>query len=152
MDARNLSRRSAAIVALASALGLVAAACSSDEGGGTVAVTLQEFAVVPAESSIAAGEVTFEVTNGGPDDVHEFVVFKTDLAPDALPTGEDGSVDEAGEGLELIDEIEDIAVGDAPTLTVSLDAGNYALICNIYDESELEAHYQEGMFVGFTVE
>ena len=152
MDARNLSRRSAAIVALASALGLVAAACSSDEGGGTVAVTLKEFAVVPAESSIAAGEVTFEVTNGGPDDVHEFVVFKTDLAPDALPTGEDGSVDEAGEGLELIDEIEDIAVGDAPTLTVSLDAGNYALICNIYDESELEAHYQEGMFVGFTVE
>ena len=152
MDARNLSRRSAAIVALASALGLVAAACSSDEGGGTVAVTLQEFAVVPAESSIAAGEVTFEVTNEGPDDVHEFVVFKTDLAPDALPTGEDGSVDETGEGLELIDEIEDIAVGDAPTLTVSLDAGNYALICNIYDATEDEAHYQEGMFVGFTVE
>jgi uncharacterized cupredoxin-like copper-binding protein len=152
MHARILSRRSVAILALASTLGLAAAGCSSDEGGGTVAVTLQEFAVVPAESSIAAGEVTFEVTNEGPDDTHEFVVFKTDLAPDALPTGEDGSVDEAGEGLELIDEIEDIAVGDAPTLTVSLDAGNYALICNIYDESELEAHYQEGMFVGFTVE
>jgi uncharacterized cupredoxin-like copper-binding protein len=140
------------VLTLVAVLGLVAAACSSDEGGGTVGVTLQEFAVVPAESSIGAGEVTFEVTNEGPDDVHEFVVFKTDLAPDALPTGEDGSVDEAGEGLELINEIEDIAVGDAPTLTVSLDAGNYVLICNIYDESELEAHYQEGMFVGFTVE
>jgi hypothetical protein len=102
------------VLTLVTVLGLVAAACSSDEGGGTVAVTLQEFAVVPAESSIGAGEVTFEVTNEGPDDVHEFVVFKTDLAPDALPTGEDGSVDEAGEGLTLIDEIEDIAVGDAP--------------------------------------
>jgi hypothetical protein len=32
-------------------------------------------------------------------------------------------VDEEGEGVELIDEIEDIAVGDSPTLTVSLDAG-----------------------------
>ena len=149
---RGSNRRAAMVLTLVAVLGLVAAACSSDEGGGTVGVTLQEFAVVPAESSIGAGEVTFEVTNGGPDDVHEFVVFKTDLAPDALPTGEDGSVDEAGEGLELINEIEDIAVGDAPTLTVSLDAGNYVLICNIYDESELEAHYQEGMFVGFTVE
>ena len=149
---RGSNRRAAMVLTLVAVLGLVAAACSSDEGGGTVAVTLQEFAVVPAESSIAAGEVTFEVTNEGPDDVHEFVVFKTDLAPGALPTGEDGSVDETGEGLELIDEIEDIAVGDATTLTVSLDAGNYALICNIYDATEDEAHYQEGMFVGFTVE
>jgi uncharacterized cupredoxin-like copper-binding protein len=140
------------VLTLVAVLGLVAAACSSDEGGGTVAVTLQEFAVVPAESSIGAGEVTFEVTNEGPDDVHEFVVFKTDLAPDALPTGEDGSVDEAGEGLTLIDEIEDIAVGDAPNLTVDLEAGSYVLICNIYDATEDEAHYQEGMFVGFTVE
>jgi len=108
--------------------------------------------VIPSPASTAAGEVTFTATNEGPDDVHEFVIFQTDLAPDALPTGEDGSVDETGEGLELIDEIEDIAVGDAPTLTVSLDAGNYALICNIYDATEDEAHYQEGMFVGFTVE
>jgi len=145
-------RRSAAALAVVAALGLVAAGCSSDEGGGTVEVTLQEFAVVPASSSVAAGEVAFEVTNEGPDDVHEFVVFKTDLAPDALPTVEDGSVDEAGEGLELIDEIEDMAVGDTATLTVSLDAGNYVLICNIYDADEVEAHYQEGMRVGFTVD
>jgi len=151
MVARS-SRLSAASLAVVAALALVAAGCSSDEGGGTVAVTLQEFAVVPAASSVAAGEVTFEVTNEGPDDVHEFVVFRTDLAPDALPTGEDGSADEAGEGLELIDEIEDIAVGEAPTLTVSLEAGNYVLICNIYDADEVEAHYQEGMRVGFTVE
>lgn len=146
-------RRSAAGLALVATLALVAAGCSSDEGGGTVEVTLQEFAVVPAPSSVSAGEVTFEVINEGPDDFHEFVVFKTDLAPDALPTLEDGSVDEAGEGLEPpIDEIEDIAVGDTPTLTVSLEAGNYVLICNIYDAAEVEAHYQEGMRVGFTVE
>jgi uncharacterized cupredoxin-like copper-binding protein len=145
-------RRLAASLAVVATLGLLAAGCSSDEGGGTVEVTLQEFAVTPAPGSIGAGEVTFEVTNEGPDDVHEFVVFKTDLAPDALPTGEDGSVDEAGEGLELIDEIEDMAVGDAATLTVSLEAGNYVLICNIYDADEAESHYQEGMRVGLIVE
>jgi uncharacterized cupredoxin-like copper-binding protein len=152
MSARIVRRRSALYLATVAALGLVAAGCSSDDGGGTVEVTLQEFAVIPAPGSVSAGEVSFEVTNEGPDDVHEFVVFKTDLAPDALPTVEDGSVDEGGEGVELIDEIEDMAVGDSETLTVSLDAGNYALICNIYDESEQESHYQEGMRVAFTVE
>jgi uncharacterized cupredoxin-like copper-binding protein len=117
-----------------------------------VDVTLQEFAVIPSEATVGAGEVTFDVTNEGPDDVHEFVVIRTDLSPEALPTVEDGSVDEAGEGLEVIDEIEDIPVGDSSSLTVDLEAGNYVLICNIYDATEDEAHYQEGMRVAFTVE
>jgi hypothetical protein len=87
--------------------------------------------VLLAQESASAGDVTFAVTNTGPEDTHEFVVFKIDLEPDALPTGSDGSVDEEGEGVELIDEIvelideiEDIAVGDTPTLTVSIDAGS----------------------------
>jgi uncharacterized cupredoxin-like copper-binding protein len=145
-------RRAAICVATLGALSLVAAGCSGDET--TIDVTVQEFAVVPAASSAPAGDVTFDVTNEGPDDVHEFVVFKTDLAPDALPTVEDGSVDEEGQGVELIDEIEDIAVGDTPTLTVSLDAGSYVFICNIVEEEggETIAHYQQGMRVAFTVE
>jgi len=79
-------------------------------------------------------------------------VFATDLAPDALPTAPDGSVDETGEGVELIDEIEDIPVGETQSVTVELESGNYVLICNIWDEDEQEAHYQEGMRVAFTVE
>lgn len=160
---RRMSRRRGAIsVAAVAMLGLVAVACSDDDGGGstgasgggasTVDVTLQEFAVIPASSSAPAGDVTFNVTNEGPDDVHEFVVFRSDLAPDALPTAEDGSVDEEGEGVELQDEIEDIAVGDTQSVTIDLAAGDYVLICNIYDEEEQESHYQEGMRVGFTVE
>ena len=159
-------RNRAAIFAAVAALCLMAAACSDDDGGETgatgaatgggttVAVTVQEFAVIPAASSAPAGDVTFDVTNEGPDDTHEFVVFKTDLAPDALPTASDGSVDETGEGVELIDEIEDIAVGDTPTLTVSLDAGSYVFICNIVEEEggETISHYQQGMRVAFTVE
>lgn len=49
-------------------------------------------------------------------------------------------------------EIEDIAVGDTQSVTLDLVAGNYVLICNIYDADEQEAHYQEGMRVAFTIE
>jgi len=160
---RYLYRRRAVVMSVLAALSLVAAACGDDDegeatgangGGTTVDVTLQEFAVLPAQESAPAGEVTFNVTNEGPEDVHEFVVFRTDLAPDALPTAEDGSVDEEGEGVELIDEIEDIAVGDTPTLTASLDAGSYVFICNIVEDEDGETivHYQQGMRTGFTVE
>ena len=109
----DVRRRRAAIVAVVAALSLIAAACGSDDdggstaatggdstGGNTVAVTVQEFAVLPATDSAPAGDVTFAVTNTGPEDTHEFVVFRTDLAPDALPTASDGSVDEEGEERE----------------------------------------------------
>lgn len=149
--------------------GVLLAACGDDEkdsdvtgtprgtttavGGGTeIDVTLQEFSVVPETDSVEAGEITFNVENTGPDDVHEFVILKTELEPDALATVDDGSVDEAGEGIEVIDEIEDIPVGETQSLTVDLEAGGYVLICNIYDETENEAHYAEGMLAAFTVE
>lgn len=153
MVQRIRRHRAARLVGTVAVLSVVAAACGGDEGG-SVDVTLQEFAVVPAEASVSAGEVTFNVTNEGPEDVHEFVVFQTDLAADALPTAEDGSVDEEGEGVTLIDEIEDIAVGDSPSLTADLDAGSYVLICNIVEEEDGETivHYAEGMRTGFTVE
>jgi hypothetical protein len=54
--------------------------------------------------------------------------------------------------MEVIDEIEDLAVDTSETLSVDLVAGPYVLICNIYDKKEKESHYQEGMRTGFTVE
>ena len=152
-----------ASVALALAL-LSLSACGSDngsgnngegDGDGTVAITLKEFAVAAEPASVAAGSVTFDVTNEGPDDVHEFVVIATDVAPTELPTDADGAVEEAGEGMEVVDEIEDIPVGETQSLTVDLAAGNYALICNILQEEPdgtLEAHYAVGMRTGFVVE
>jgi len=149
-----LSKRHAAAALLPSLL-LLAACSASDSGGGggtTVEVTLQEWAVVPAETSAPAGEVTFAVTNEGPDDVHEFVIIQTDLDPGDLPTDADGAVDESGEGMEVVDEIEDIPVGETQEVTVDLAAGNYVLLCNIYSADEDEAHYAEGMRIAFTVE
>jgi uncharacterized cupredoxin-like copper-binding protein len=145
-----LGRRVWLFVTAAALLALLLPACG---GGETVDVTLQEFAVGVDPASASAGEVTFSVTNDGPDDVHEFVVIRTDLAPTDLPTDETGAVDEEGEGIEeVVNEIEDIPVGTTEELTVDLDAGNYVLICNIYDEEEQEAHYSEGMRAAFTVE
>jgi hypothetical protein len=149
--------------------GLLLTACGDDEGdGGTtvtpagttaaadtgteIDVTLQEFSVILETDSAEAGEITFNVENVGPDDVHEFVIIKTELEPEGLPTNPDGSMDETGEGVEVIDEIEDIPVGETQTLTADLEAGSYVLVCNIFDETENEAHYEEGMRTAFTVE
>ena len=146
---------------LVPSLMLVLASCAaatptpeaSEAGGATsIDVALQEWAVVPSQASAPAGEITFTVTNDGPADIHEFVVLKTDLDPADLPTAEDGSVTESGEGIEVMDEIEDIPVGETMDLTVTLAAGKYVLLCNIDDATEDEAHYQEGMRTAFTVE
>jgi uncharacterized cupredoxin-like copper-binding protein len=139
---------------------LIGAACGNDDGdegaspaaeGGPVEITLQEFAIGTVPATASAGSVSFDIANKGPDDAHEFVVFRTDLEPTELPTLANGSVDEEGEGLELIDEVEEIEPGETGNLTVDLDAGNYVFICNIYDKDEQEAHYQEGMRTAFTV-
>jgi uncharacterized cupredoxin-like copper-binding protein len=150
------------LACLVAVVGLALPACGDDEGDGaegatadgggtTVDITLQEFAVIPGATSAPAGSITFEATNDGPDDDHELVVIRTDLAPDALPTNEDGSANEEGEGVEAIDEIPEFAPGGTQSLTLDLEAGAYVLICNVYDPDEDEAHYQEGMRVAFTV-
>jgi uncharacterized cupredoxin-like copper-binding protein len=128
------------------------AAGATTGAGTTVEVTLQEWAVVPGAPSTAGGDVTFVVMNAGPEDVHEFVIVRTDLDPGALPTDETGAVVESGQGIEVVDEIEDIPVGETQEVTANLGPGSYALICNIYDETEQEAHYQLGMRVGFEVQ
>jgi uncharacterized cupredoxin-like copper-binding protein len=164
----DLMRRSRAWAALAVAVSLAAtfAACSDDGGsnaGGTssptpkgsttVAVTLQEFAVLPQQPSAQAGSVTFAAENKGPNDKHELVVVKTDLDPTSLPKKADGSVDETGAGVTLIGEIEEFAPGETKQVTFDLTAGKYVLFCNVVDTEKTppEVHYQLGMRAGFTV-
>ena len=155
---RSVLRRH--IVVPAIPLLMFGAACSSNDdtsnassgsstGGssatsGGVDATEKDFSITLDSSTTSAGSVTFDVTNQGPA-THEFVVFKTDLAPDALPLTNDGIVDETGKGLKAIDEIEDIAAGSSQTLTTNLDAGSYVVICN------LPGHYQQGMHAPLTV-
>jgi hypothetical protein len=77
---------------------------------GAIDVRLLEWQVVPEPASASAGDVTFNASNIGAE-VHELVVIKTDLAPDGLPTDENGAVDEAGADIEVIGEIEEFAAG-----------------------------------------
>ena len=123
------------------ALALLGTACG---GAGKVTITLKDFSIALDTTTASAGKVTFAITNDGPSE-HEFVVFKTDLAPDALPTLPEGEADEEGAGVTLVDEVEDIAAGSTNELTVDLEAGSYALVCN------LPGHYAQGMSAAFTV-
>jgi hypothetical protein len=144
-------------VALVTMAALVTLGCSAGPGATatpratTVDVTLQEWAVLTSVSSAPAGQVRFVATNAGPDDAHELVIVRSDLSLTDLPTDATGKVDENGAGMEVIDEIEEFAVGTTQEKTVNLTPGAYVLICNIYTQSENEAHYQEGMRTTFTV-
>lgn len=126
--------------------GLTMVACS--DGGGGPSVELSEFSITVEPSSVKSGDVSFSVENVG-DITHEFVVVSTDLDAADLPTADDGSVDEEGEGITPIDEIEDIEAGDSGSLSVNLDPGNYVLFCNVVDGDQV--HYRAGMYTTFTV-
>jgi uncharacterized cupredoxin-like copper-binding protein len=116
-----------------------------------VEVVLREWEVAPRQSSVKAGKVYFLVENAGPEDPHEFVVIKSDLAPGSLPF-EDDVVPE--DKVDIIDEIEPFAPKSKASLVLTLEKGKYVLICNITEEEdgEIESHYREGMRTAFTVE
>ena len=107
-------------------------------------MTEKEYSVSLSSKTIKAGKVHFEVKNQG-GMPHEFVLFKTDLAANALPQ-KDGKVDEEAKGVEHIDpEVEDIAPGQTKPLDAELSPGRYVAICNV------PGHYQLGMHTAFTV-
>ncbi|NUO54174.1 MAG: hypothetical protein HOV80_35450 [Polyangiaceae bacterium] len=126
---------------------------NNNVSGQAVEVTEQEFMIMLNRASVSPGTVTFQVTNAGTEK-HEFLVIRTDFAPDALPTEANGSYMENGPGTEIIKTIEDIEPGQTENLTVDLAAGAYVLICNrVETESngEVVSHYAHGMRTGFQV-
>jgi hypothetical protein len=143
----------AGIMSLSLTLAIGVAGCGlAGDGGdaGDVKVSLMEYRVVPSPESAPAGSVTFNVENIGTA-THEFVVIQTDLAPESLPVAADGSVDEAGAGIQVIDEIEDMEADATADLSVDLEAGAYVLLCNVVEEADGLSHYQEGMYSAFEV-
>jgi uncharacterized cupredoxin-like copper-binding protein len=139
-EMRKIARTFVGLIALIA----VAAGCGGgDDGGegGTVVATMgtpSEYAMTPEPREISAGTVTFEVNNEGTLE-HEMVVIKTDkgAANLGMPNGE---ADETG----AVDEVE-VAAGESKTLELDLEAGKYALVCN------LPEHYAADMYADFTV-
>jgi uncharacterized cupredoxin-like copper-binding protein len=133
--------------ALAGLVGLVmlATACSgaspTPPSGTAITATLKEFSIQLSQATAAAGAVTFTVTNSG-SMVHEFVVLKTDTQAADLPLTND-AVNE--DNYTSMGEVADLEAGATGTLTATLAAGHYAIICN------LPGHVRQGMAVDFTV-
>jgi uncharacterized cupredoxin-like copper-binding protein len=138
---RLVSTLAAALLIATACGGSPGTAASGVAGDGTIVTTEKDFGIALEEASTPAGSTTFDITNDGPS-THEFVVFKTDLAEDALPV--DGSTVAEGD-LDLVDEAEDIAPGVSASLTVDLEPGSYVVICNV------EGHYTAGMHAALTV-
>ncbi len=101
-----------------------------------------EMSVSP--NTAPAGTVTFNAINEGAIP-HNLRLAKTDLAPDALPVGDRTFVVDE-EQLDILAASRDLDIGESEQLTVELEPGNYVLFCNI------PAHYQTGLYAGFSVE
>ena len=113
--------------------------------GTPVNVLLEDFRVRQDTAVVPAGTVTFRVRNQGPTS-HEFVVVRTDLAPDKLPLQDDGlTVDEEKKGVDLVEEAGGLDIDEHENLVVRLTPGHYVMYCNF------EGHYLGGMHAALTV-
>jgi uncharacterized cupredoxin-like copper-binding protein len=147
----TMLRRATALIAIAG----LTVACSGGTGGNgpqTVTATEKEWSISLASSNFKAGKITINVTNDG-DKEHEFVIRKTDLQADSLPTNADGEVVEDDPQLSEVgdpSEIEKVPAGSSDqSITLDLQPGHYVIFCNIHDQDLL--HYQKGMHTDFTV-
>ena len=119
------------------------------EGSGSLHVALDEWSITGAHKgtdslTADAGEVVFEVHNEGAAP-HNLFIVKTDLAADALPMADNGTVNLETAG-EVIGGVDEFPGGEIRVETYHLEPGHYVLICTI------PGHYQQGMFVELTVQ
>ena len=114
-----------------------------------VNISLTNYHIDLSTNSVSAGDIAFHIKNDAADEKHEFLIFKTDLPIDQLPTNAQGRVDEESKTVELVFDSGELEPGTAVDKAQKLDAGNYVVICNIMNNDV--AHYQVGMREAFTV-
>jgi uncharacterized cupredoxin-like copper-binding protein len=118
-------------------------ACGGSSGpSATVSLTTYKIAITPA--SIAAGTITFHVTNTANDVSHDLIVVKTDLAAGSLPVDSTGLVDLTK--VTALGQITSLAPGATQDLVINnMTSGHYVFFCN------LAGHYASGMYTDFTI-
>ena len=144
----SISRRSVAALTLAGATALAAVACSGSPQASAdgVQVTLRDFAVDVSDTTLPTGSNKLAIHNSGAA-VHELEVFKVPAGVDAAALPVTNNVaDTDSAGLTVIDEVENVAPSTGANLTVNLEPGTYAFMCN------LPTHYGLGMHAIITVE
>jgi uncharacterized cupredoxin-like copper-binding protein len=133
------------VVAAFSVAGLLAACSEDGSSADAIQVAITNDAFTMPSATIDAGDVTFSAMNES-SNVHEIEVFTVPDGVDATSLEITNNVaDTDGAGMEVLDEVEDIAPGTTADLTVNLEPGTYALICN------LPGHYAQGMVREFEV-
>ena len=91
-------------------------------------------------ATVKAGKVTFTMKNTGTIE-HEMIVIKTDTPVDQLKVQADHRVSEA----DSVGEVSETKAGATKSVTLDLEPGNYALVCNI------AKHYEMGMYAALKV-
>jgi len=110
-----------------------------------IAVVEKDFSIQATPPTVKGGLVDVTVANAGPS-AHEFLIFRADQAPDALPTGSDGRVDESSDQItKVFDSGDNIAANGSKVFHAALTPGKYVMVCN------LPGHYKAGMHEAFTV-
>ncbi len=112
---------------------------------GSVLVSLQDpnWAIEVSPASASAPE-TLSVSNDG-GLIHNLRVVFTDLPVDELPLDDTGFMVNEDE-VNVVASVAELVGGESKDVAVSLESGNYVLICNIV------GHYGAGMYAAFTVE
>lgn len=122
----------------------------ADAGSGIGVVLNDDFELLLA-SDPAAGSVTFNVANEGPDFPHALTIVKG-ASLDDLPRNEaNGAVDtEAMDPADIIGSTTiPLAGGTAEDLTVDLEAGDYVFFCPV--QNETQSHVGAGQVIAVTV-
>jgi len=135
----------ASLLSFVSLTGVACDDSSSSDDPQKLSATLTEYSITLGASTVPAGKVEFDVKNSG-QITHELVVLKTDFTAATLPLDADGAADEEAAGVSSPGEVEGIAPGATKTLTVTLTAGHYLIICNLGD------HFSQGMVTDLTVQ
>lgn len=114
---------------------------------GAVPVGMKEWAI-ETETTVAAGSVTFEITNTG-SFPHELAVAKGD-SYETLPQLDTGAVDETTLGADFLGRSDRVEPGTTGTVTFDLEAGTYVFLCNIAVGPN--SHAKAGQVLTVTVE
>ena len=132
-------RRLAVVLAVATAAVLAASPVGASGAKSLVTVRLKEFKVLPTPLKAKRGVVSFAVKNIGKVD-HELVVLKTKVAPGKLRVKKGRAI-----LVGRVGRVGPLESRASRTLTLTLAAGKYVLLCN------LPGHYQAGQRTGFGV-
>lgn len=143
MERKIKSGKTITLASIMAAAVLLLSACSSGAKGNSIDVKLSSYKIDMASTSAPAGDINFKLEDTSNDTEHEFVVFKTDLDAAQLPLDAEGNVDEGQ--LTGMGE-EELKPGEKKDLTMNLQPGHYAIICN------MDGHYGQGMYTNFTVQ